>query len=173
MMFHQITLTINGSIFTVMVAPGDTLLEVLREKLGLTGTKKGCDTGDCGACTVLVDGRPVPACLVLARDAHGKEVWTVEGLSDDSGFRRLQENFVNRGAVQCGFCTPGMLVAAFALLRTTPQPTEEEVREAISGNLCRCTGYQKIVEAVLTAAAIPEGSREPHQLSKGGDPANG
>lgn len=171
-MFHQITLTVNGNPFTLMVAPGETLLEVLREKLGLTGTKKGCDTGDCGACTVLFDGRPVPSCLVLARTAYGKEVWTVEGLSGDPVFRRLQENFVNRGAVQCGFCTPGMLVAAFALLRANPRPTEEEVREAISGNLCRCTGYQKIVEAVLAAAAVPEDFRGPEQHLEEGDPAD-
>jgi carbon-monoxide dehydrogenase small subunit len=172
-MFHQITLTVNGNPFTLMVSPGETLLEALREKLSLTGTKKGCDTGDCGACTVLFDGRPVPSCLVLARTAHGKEVWTVEGLSGDPVFRRLQENFVNRGAVQCGFCTPGMLVAAFALLQANPRPTEEEVREAISGNLCRCTGYQKIVEAVLATSAIPEGFREPKQHLEEGDPVDG
>ncbi|MGQ9823438.1 MAG: (2Fe-2S)-binding protein [Desulfotomaculales bacterium] len=172
-MFHQITLTVNGNPYTLMVAPGETLLEALREKLGLTGTKKGCDTGDCGACTVLFDGRAVPSCLVLARTAQGKEVWTVEGLSGDPVFRRLQESFVNRGAVQCGFCTPGMLVAAFALLRTNPRPTEEEVREAISGNLCRCTGYQKIVEAVLAAASFPEDFRGPKQHLEEGDPADG
>lgn len=148
----EITLRVNGESQTVLVEPKDTLLEVLREKLGLNGPKCGCDTGDCGACTVLLDGRPVVSCLVLAVDAREREVLTVEGLAKDGRLHPLQEAFVRHGAVQCGFCTPGMLLSALALLQENPDPSEEEVREAISGNLCRCTGYVKIVDAILAAA---------------------
>jgi len=128
------------------------LLDVLREELGLTGTKRGCDYGGCGTCTVLMDGKPVLSCLTLAVDAQDKEITTVEGLARDGKLSPLQQAFIEQGAIQCGFCTPGMLLSAQALLDKTPEPTEEEVRHAISGNLCRCTGYHKIVKAILDVA---------------------
>lgn len=143
-----INLTINGTPHEVAVEPRRTLLEVLREDLGLTGTKKGCGIGDCGACTVLMDGVATFSCLTLAVQAEGCTIETVEGLADNGGLNRLQQAFVDHGAVQCGYCTPGMLMVLTELLRHNPHPTETEVRKAISGNLCRCTGYQKIVEAV-------------------------
>jgi carbon-monoxide dehydrogenase small subunit len=149
----EISLRVNGEDYQVTVEPKDTLLDVLRDKIGLTGTKCGCNTGDCGACTVLLNGRPIVSCLVLAVDARDKEIVTVEGLASSGRLHPLQEAFVRYGAVQCGFCTPGMLMASYALLRENPNPTEEEVREAISGNLCRCTGYTKIVDAILAASA--------------------
>jgi carbon-monoxide dehydrogenase small subunit len=145
-------LKINGKIYEVAIEPRATLLEVLREELGLTGTKQGCDTGDCGACTVLLNGKPVNACLVLAVETDGKEVLTVEGLAHGLELHSLQEAFIEQGAVQCGYCTPGMLLSAKALLDEIPRPTEDEVKEALAGNLCRCTGYVKIIEAITTAA---------------------
>ncbi len=148
----RLELTVNGDPYRREVEQDATLLDVLRETLGLTGTKWGCKTGDCGACTVLVDGEPVLACLQLARQVDGCAVTTVEGLGPDGALGDLQEAFVRNGAAQCGFCTPGMLVSAEALLRQNPAPTEAEVREALSGNLCRCTGYNKIVDAVLETA---------------------
>ncbi len=148
-----ISLTVNGVPREVAVEPRRTLLEVLREDLGLTGTKLGCGIGDCGSCTVLVDGVPTFSCLMLAVQAEGCSVETVEGLAENGRLSRLQEAFVEKGAIQCGFCTPGMLMTSTALLRENPHPTEQEVRRAISGNLCRCTGYQKIVEAVLAASS--------------------
>jgi carbon-monoxide dehydrogenase small subunit len=129
-----------------------TLLDFLRDEIGLTGTKKGCDTGQCGACTVLLDGKAINSCLVLAADANGKEILTVEGLGRDGKLHPLQETFMQEGAVQCGYCTSGMLLSAKALLDENPTPGEEEVKKAIAGNLCRCTGYVRIVKAVLTAA---------------------
>jgi carbon-monoxide dehydrogenase small subunit len=150
-----IHLTINDQEYELAVAPNRTLLEVLREDLGLTGAKHGCGLGECGACTVLLDGRPVNACLVLALQAGGKKVTTIEGLAKDGSLHPLQESFVEAGAIQCGFCSPGMILSAKALLDENPAPTEEEIRRAISGNLCRCTGYQKIVEAVASAARRP------------------
>jgi carbon-monoxide dehydrogenase small subunit len=132
----------------VKVDPTWTLLYVLREALKLTGTKKGCEKGDCGACTVLLEGKSVNSCLVLALQAEGKEIETIEGLGEADNLHPLQKSFIINGAVQCGFCTPGMLLSAAALLRKTPDPTEKEIRTAISGNLCRCTGYQKIVKAI-------------------------
>lgn len=147
-MLQQITLTVNGERYQLSVKTNRTLLEVLREELGLTGSKKGCDRGDCGACTVLVDGRAVNACLVLAIEAQGREIVTIEGLSKDGALHPIQEAFVKHGALQCGFCTPGMVMAAKALLDANPNPSEEEIREALSGNLCRCTGYTRIVQAV-------------------------
>jgi carbon-monoxide dehydrogenase small subunit len=141
-------MVVNGKPVEAKVDPTWTLLYVLREELKLTGTKKGCEKGDCGACTVLLQGKPVNSCLVLALQAEGKEIETIEGLGRADALHPLQKSFIANGAVQCGFCTPGMLLSAAALLRKTPDPTEREIRTAISGNLCRCTGYQKIVKAV-------------------------
>jgi len=149
---QRIRLKVNGEDYDLLVPPNKTLLEVLREDLALTGTKEGCQDGTCGACTVLLDGKAVRSCLVLAVEAEGKEVVTIEGLSKGEELHPIQEAFVNYGAVQCGFCTPGMILAAKALLDSNPNPSEEEIREAISGNLCRCTGYVKIVEAIAAAA---------------------
>lgn len=149
---EEIRLVINGDPYEVVVKPKETLLDVLRNKLNLTGTKKGCDVGDCGACTVLMDGKPVPSCLVLAIEARDREITTIEGLADRGNLHPIQKAFVENGAIQCGFCTPGMVLVAKALLDENPKPTEGEVKEAISGNLCRCTGYVKIVEAVLAAS---------------------
>lgn len=151
-MTRVIQLTVNGEVYDVSVKPNQTLLDVIRDRLGLTGTKKGCDTGQCGSCTVLLEGKPINSCLVLAVEAHGKDILTVEGLAKNGQFHPLQEAFVQGGAVQCGYCTPGMLLSAKALLDENPNPTEEKVKEAIAGNLCRCTGYVKIVKAILTAA---------------------
>jgi aerobic carbon-monoxide dehydrogenase small subunit len=147
-----IQLTVNNETVEVAVEPNKTLLQVLREDLGLTGVKHGCGLGDCGACTVILDGRPVNSCLVLAVQAHGREVLTIEGLSDGAKLHPIQEAFVENGAIQCGFCSPGMILSAKALLDANPRPTESEIRTAISGNLCRCTGYQKIVEAIQAAS---------------------
>jgi carbon-monoxide dehydrogenase small subunit len=138
--------------YPVSVEPDRSLLWTLRHELGLTGSKEGCDDSECGACMVLIDGKPVNSCSYLALQADGREITTVEGLSDGSELAPLQQAFLNAGGVQCGFCTPGMLISATALLRENPAPTEDEVRLALSGNLCRCTGYQKIVTAVLSAA---------------------
>jgi carbon-monoxide dehydrogenase small subunit len=147
-----IELTVNGELIEAAVEPNRTLLQFLREDLGLTGTKHGCGLGDCGACTVIVDGKPVNSCLVLAVQARGREVLTIEGLAENGKLHPIQQAFVEKGAIQCGFCTPGMILSAKALLDENPNPSEREIRTAISGNLCRCTGYQKIVEAVQEAA---------------------
>jgi carbon-monoxide dehydrogenase small subunit len=146
-------LQVNGRIHEVASATNRTLLDILREDLGLTGTKEGCGLGECGSCTVLLDGKPVNACLVLGVQAEGGRIETIEALAEGNRLNPIQEAFVEKGAIQCGFCTPGMILTAKALLEEKPDPTEGEVREAISGNLCRCTGYEKIVEAVLDAAA--------------------
>lgn len=143
-----ISLTVKGVTHDLAVEPRRTLVEVLREDLGLTGTKKGCGIGDCGACTVLLDGVATFSCLTLAIQADGCSVETVESLAENGKLNILQQAFVDRGAVQCGFCTPGMLMVITELLERNPHPDEEEIRRAISGNLCRCTGYQKIVEAI-------------------------
>jgi len=148
-----VRITINGLLREVAVPANRTLLDLLREDLDLTGTKHGCGEGDCGACTVLLDGEPVNACLVLAAEAEGREVTTIEGLASGALLHPVQQAFVDAGAVQCGYCTPGMVLVAAALVAHNPSPTESDVRHAISGNFCRCTGYQKIVEAVLTASA--------------------
>ncbi|MFH1335442.1 MAG: (2Fe-2S)-binding protein, partial [Candidatus Zixiibacteriota bacterium] len=132
--------------------PRRTLLEVLRDNLGLTGAKEACDTGDCGACTVIIEGKPVVSCLTLAIEAQGKEILTIEGLAKDGILHPLQQAFVEHGAIQCGFCTPGMIMAAKALLDEIPKPSEAEVRRGIAGNLCRCTGYAKIIEAILAVS---------------------
>ncbi len=147
-----ITLTVNKETYDVMANPNQTLLEVLRNDLRLTGTKEGCGEGVCGSCTVLVDGRPVRSCLTLAAAAEGKEITTIEGLSEGEKLHPVQEAFVSHHAIQCGFCSPGMILTSYALLRENPNPTEEEIRRAISGNVCRCTGYAKIVEAVKSLA---------------------
>lgn len=151
-MKQEIRLVVNGEPYEVAVRPRETLLDVLRNRLGLTGTKKGCDVGDCGTCTVLMDGKPVSSCLVLAVDARDKEITTIEGLSDGDRLHPIQKAFVEQGAVQCGFCTPGMIMTAKALLDENSNPTEDEIREAIAGNICRCTGYVKIIEAIKAAA---------------------
>ncbi len=147
-----IRLTINGETVEAAVEPNRTLLQFLREDLGLTGTKHGCGLGDCGACTVIMEGRAVNSCLVLAIQANGKDILTIEGMADGATLHPIQQAFVDKGAIQCGFCTPGMILSAKALLDSNPKPTEMEIRTAISGNLCRCTGYQKIVEAIEAAA---------------------
>lgn len=147
-----IKLTINGESVEAAVEPNKTLLHFLREDLGLTGTKHGCGLGDCGACTVIMDGKAVNSCLVLAIQAQGKDILTIEGLAVDGRLHPLQQAFVDKGAIQCGFCSPGMILSAKAFLDTNLKPTELEIRTAISGNLCRCTGYQKIVEAIESAA---------------------
>ncbi len=149
-----IQLTVNGRPVEALVEPNSTLVQFLREDLGLTGTKHGCGLGDCGACTVILDGQPVNSCLVLAISANGREVVTIEGLAEDGKLHPVQQAFVDKGSIQCGFCTPGMILSAKALLDSNPNPTEQEIRMAISGNLCRCTGYQKIVEAIGEAAKI-------------------
>ena len=146
------TFVVNGKPHEVIIEPNTTLIEVLRDKLGLTGTKHSCSTGICGACTVLIEGKPVCSCLILAVTARNKEIVTVEGLADGNRLHPLQESFIGQGAIQCGFCTPGMLLSAKALLDKNPDPTREEVQLALSGNLCRCTGYIKIVDAVLAGA---------------------
>jgi len=149
----HLQLTLNGEQVEVAFAPHKTLLEVLREDLGLTGTKHGCELGECGTCAVLVDGRAVLSCLALGLDMEGREVRTIEGMAEGGRLHPLQETFADLGAAQCGYCTPGFLLVAQELLETNPQPTRDEIKEALAGNLCRCTGYIKIYEAVELAAA--------------------
>jgi carbon-monoxide dehydrogenase small subunit len=151
MAFHRITLTINGETESADVPSNLTLLQMLREKLALTGTKNGCAAGECGACTVMLDGEPVNSCMVLAVECDGTSVITVEGLADDGRLDPVQEAIVEQGGVQCGFCTPGILISARALLNRNPHPGDAEIREALVGNLCRCTGYLRIIEAVKSA----------------------
>ncbi len=151
-MRHEATLIVNGRSQAVEIEPGRTLLSVLRDELGLTGTKEGCDDSECGACMVLLDGRPVNSCSYLALQAADREITTVEGLAIDGALGPLQRAFLDAGGVQCGFCTPGMLISATALLASHPDPDEAEIRAALSGNLCRCTGYTGIVAAVRAAA---------------------
>jgi carbon-monoxide dehydrogenase small subunit len=151
----EITITVNGDAYRVHVAPNRTLLDVLRDDLGLTGTNRGCNQGDCGACTVHVDGKAMNACLVLALDADGAQITTIEGLADGGRLHPLQKAFVDEGAVQCGYCTPGMIMTAAALLDAHPEPTDEQIREGIEGNLCRCTGYESIVRAIRVAGRKP------------------
>ncbi|MBW2021681.1 MAG: (2Fe-2S)-binding protein [Deltaproteobacteria bacterium] len=152
-MKKEISIKVNGDIYHLGVDPWRTLNEVLRNDLNLTGTKLGCGTGDCGACTVLVDGRTVSSCLTLAVEVDGKEIMTIEGLAPSGEqLHPIQKAFIEKGAIQCGYCTPGMELSAYYLLKNNPRPSEQEIREALSGNLCRCTGYNKIVEAVAAAA---------------------
>ena len=148
----EIELNVNGTTYGIMCEPWRTLVEVLRENLGLVGTKKACNEGECGACTVIMDGRAVTSCLVLAIDAVGKDIVTIEGVSEGEKLHPVQESFLKHGGLQCGFCTPGMIMSAKALLDENPQPTLEEVRQAMSGNLCRCTGYQHIIDSVRAAS---------------------
>jgi carbon-monoxide dehydrogenase small subunit len=148
----KLSLTVNGEAHETEIWPGESLLYALRERLGLPGSKNACEQGECGSCSVLLDGTLVCACLVLAAQADGHEVVTVEGVAEGDGLHRVQEAFAETGAVQCGFCTPGLIVATVDLLRRTSEPTDDEIREALSGNLCRCTGYAKIFDAVRLAA---------------------
>jgi len=152
MTFHQITLKVNGGFEQVVVPSNLTLLQMLRDKLALTGTKNGCNAGECGSCTVLLNGEPVNSCMVLAIECDGAEVLTVEGLVKDDRLDPVQETIIEHGGVQCGFCTPGILISARALLDRSPDPSEAEIREALVGNLCRCTGYLRIFDAVKEAA---------------------
>jgi carbon-monoxide dehydrogenase small subunit len=147
-MKRLIKLTVNDREYEIAVEPNLTLTNLIRYELGLTGTKKGCETGDCGACTVIMDGLPINSCLVLAVQANGRKIETVEGLETEDGLHPVQDAFVAHGAIQCGFCSPGMILSAKHLLDKNPNPDEGEIRAAISGNLCRCTGYQKIVDAI-------------------------
>ena len=151
-MDYEIQLRVNGENYSLEVDPNRTLLDVIRNDLGLKGTKEGCGLGQCGTCTVLLEGKAVNSCLILAVDVGGKEILTIEGLASADGLHPLQTSFIQHGAIQCGFCTPGVLLSAKALLDKNPHPTEAEVRRAIAGNLCRCTGYAKITAAILGAS---------------------
>jgi carbon-monoxide dehydrogenase small subunit len=153
----HITFTLNGELAEVAFAPHKTLLEVLREDLALTGTKHGCELGECGTCTVLVDGKSILSCLMLGLDAEGRSVTTVEGMAENGRLHPLQDTFADTGAAQCGYCSPGFMLAAMELIEKNPQPSRDEIKEALSGNLCRCTGYIKIYEAVELAAARMRG----------------
>lgn len=155
-MRHEIVITINGEARPLEVRPSDVLLDVLRTRVGVKSPKIGCERGDCGSCTVLLDGKTVRSCLMLAVEADGHEITTLEGIEHD-GLTSLQEMLIEQSSFQCGFCAPGIVLAAAELMETTPEPTAAEVREAISGNLCRCTGYEPIVEAVLAAAGSASG----------------
>jgi aerobic carbon-monoxide dehydrogenase small subunit len=150
----HVTATVNGDPAEFLTDPGTTLLDALRDELGLTGSKEGCGSGDCGACSILVDGRLVCSCLMLAAEAEGHRIETIEGLAQGGELHPLQQKFLEHAALQCGFCTPGLLVASKALLDANPDPTEEEARYWLAGNLCRCTGYDKVIRAVLDAAAV-------------------
>jgi carbon-monoxide dehydrogenase small subunit len=151
-MKHKITLKINGHLHELLVEPRLTLLEAIRNVIGLTGTKRGCDMGDCGACTIIVNNKPVNSCLFLAVEADGSDVITIEGLRRESGLHPIQKSFIDHGAIQCGFCTPGMIISAKSLLDKCKSPDENMIKESISGNLCRCTGYIKIIEAIKKLA---------------------
>jgi len=155
-MRYEVTLNVNGQAYPVELEPHTSLLDAVRGPVGLTGSKEGCDDSECGACMMLLDGEPVNACSYLALQAAGRAVTTVEGLAGDAGLDPLQVAFLDRGGVQCGFCTPGMLISATALLAENPAPTDDEIRVGLSGNLCRCTGYQKIVAAVRRTAEEAE-----------------
>jgi carbon-monoxide dehydrogenase small subunit len=157
-MKQHYSLKINGEVYETDAEPSESLLDVLRENLRLTGAKKGCNEAECGSCTVMLDGRPVVSCLVLIGDARERDIITIEGLPSDGKPHPIQLQMVNRGGIQCGYCTPGIIMSAYALLRENLSPTEEEIKLAISGNICRCTGYNKIVEAVQAAAADLRGS---------------
>jgi len=149
----KLTMNVNGQAHALVIEPQETLLHVLRSRLGLTGTKANCEEGECGACTVLVDGRPVNSCLMLAARVQGARIQTIEGLARERRFVALQNAFIAEGAIQCGYCSPGFLLATAALLDSSPHPSEDEIAFALSGNICRCTGYTKIVQAVRKAAA--------------------
>lgn len=154
---RKIQIEVNGMKNEVDVQPWDTLLDIIRDKLGLTGTKEGCGLGECGACTVIMNGKTVNSCLVLAVEADGKQVTTIEGLSQGENLHPLQQAFIDQGGLQCGFCTPGMIISAKAMLDENPNPTEEEIKRGISGNFCRCTGYTKIIQSIQAAIPKKEG----------------
>ena len=157
MKMKKIRFVLNGKQYELMIKPWETLLELIREDLNLTGTKEGCGQGECGSCTVIMNGKTVNSCLVLAIEADGQEILTIEGLSDNDRLHPIQEAFVSQSGMQCGFCTPGMIMSAKALLDSNPDPTEAEIRESISGNFCRCTGYTKIIESISAAADLMKG----------------
>jgi aerobic carbon-monoxide dehydrogenase small subunit len=154
MTMKDITLNVNNNEYTLQVKPSATLLDVIREDLGLIGTKEGCGEGECGACTVLMDGLAVNACLILAAEANGKHIITIEGLADGEKLHPIQQAFVDIGGMQCGFCTPGMILSAKVLLETNQNPTDEEIKKGLEGNFCRCTGYTKIIQSVKAAAQM-------------------
>lgn len=154
---HKLSLTVNGIDYMLDVNAGETLQNVIRDHLNLTGTKTGCDSGACGACTVLMDGMAVKSCLVLALQAEGRKILTIEGLAQDSSLHPLQEAFVEKWAIQCGYCTPGMILTSKALLDENPNPSEDDIRMYLSGNICRCTGYQKIIDAVASVRPLQGG----------------
>ena len=156
---RKISVTVNGRKVDLAVSPSETLIEFLRTRLGLSGTKEGCGSGDCGACTVILNGKAVNSCLVLAIETHGGSVTTIEGLSSDGELHPLQQAFIDNGTVQCGFCTPGMIMSAKALLDENPNPTEEDIRFGLAGNLCRCTGYVSVMSAVTAAAKELRGGK--------------
>ncbi len=159
MKYQTVRLRVNGEERDVAVKPFERLNDVLRATLLLTGTKRGCDTGGCGACTVIVGGRPIYSCMMPAIQAEGKEIVTIEGIARDGKLDPIQEAMIRHGGIQCGFCTPGVIMSAKALLASNPRPTEADIREALAGNLCRCTGYVKIIEAVMMAAERPGGRK--------------
>lgn len=159
-MKHIVTFTLNGEPTEVIAESNTTLLDLLRDTLGLTGTKKGCEEGECGACTVMINDRPVNSCITLVRDIEGSNVVTIEGLEKNGVLTPLQQQFIDNWAFQCGYCTPGMIMSATALLNRNPHPTEREIREAIEGNLCRCTGYAKIIDAIQAAAKATDWEAE-------------
>ncbi len=155
-MKHMIKIFLNGEEYELSVRSNELLIDILRDRLDLTGTKEGCGTGDCGACTVLINGKPMNSCLTLAVEVNGKEVLTIEGMARGGKLHPIQKAFIDKGAVQCGFCTPGMILSAKALLDENPRPSEEEIKRGIAGNFCRCTGYKKIIEAIQMASMSRE-----------------
>ena len=158
-MKRKIRLIVNEQKYELLLEPGKTLLDVLRDELGLTGTKRGCDSGECGSCTVLLEGKPILSCMTLACEVEGKKIQTIEGLARDGELHPVQKAFVEYGGIQCGFCTSGMVLSAVALLEGNPNPTTDEIKKAISGNLCRCTGYVQIIESIHQAARNYETSK--------------
>ncbi len=158
-MKQAINLNVNGDTYELLIAPNQTLLEVLREKIGLMGTKRGCDLGACGACTVLVDGEAYLSCIMLAVDAVGKNITTIEGLGNEGELHPLQQAFIDHGALQCGFCTPGIILTAKAILDEDASPTEQSLKKKLAGNLCRCTGYKKVLDAVVDVAGLSSKER--------------
>jgi carbon-monoxide dehydrogenase small subunit len=159
-MRQKIRLIVNEQEYELLVEPNKTLLDVLRDDLGLTGAKRGCDSGDCGACTVLLEGMPILSCMTLACEVEGKKIQTIESIARGGELHPVQKAFVECGAIQCGFCTPGMVLSAVALFNSNPTPTTDEIKKAISGNLCRCTGYIKIIEAIHQAASSPPNEKD-------------
>lgn len=168
-MKRLIRLTVNDRAYEVAVEPNQTLVDLLRYQLGMTGTKKGCEMGDCGSCTVILDGKPVNSCLVLAMQAEGRSIQTIEGLETENGLHPVQKAFVEKGAIQCGFCSPGMILSAKALLDENPDPDNQQIRSALSGNLCRCTGYQKIIDAVQSLAQSADSRCACHRSTGSGE----